>query len=235
MTGTTEAEATVRPPASPPGRGWLRKALVSLFIVVAIAAAATARVVWAGEKEIVKSTEALRTGDADRAITHARGAAYWYVPGAPHVRVAYGRLMTIAKEAERRRLWDTALFAYRAVQSASTSTRWIGAPHAEDAAEAARAIARIEASVGMRAPTPGTESREVLEQQLLASFAEDLGPSRFYRVVLVASFLAMLGGLGAFLLFGLEESGRVRLARATPALVAAALGLAGYCAALLLA
>jgi hypothetical protein len=111
----------------------MRRVAWAILLLVAISAAVTARVVWAGEREIAASTDALKGGDADAAIVHARAAAYWYAPGAPHVRVAYERLFALAEEAEKRRLWATALFAYRAVISASASTTWLVTPHAEDA------------------------------------------------------------------------------------------------------
>ena len=63
-------------------------ALIGLVI-----AAATVRVVLAGEREIKDSTAALRAGDPHAAALHARRAAGWYAPGAPHVRVAYDRLI----------------------------------------------------------------------------------------------------------------------------------------------
>ncbi|NUP14387.1 MAG: hypothetical protein HOW73_50800 [Polyangiaceae bacterium] len=221
--------------ATSPERRWVRTLVASLLVVVALAAAATARVVWAGEKEVVKSTEALEKGDADDAIVHARAAALWYAPGAPHVRVAYARLMTIAKEAEQRKLWETALFAYRAIVTASKSTQWVTTPHAAEADEATRAIARIEAKTGVRAPEASTEPTNVIEQRILTSLAEDTRPSFFFRAVLGASFIGMLIGLASFMRFGVDESGRVRLVGAVPALVAAILGLVGYCAALFLA
>jgi hypothetical protein len=213
----------------------VRKVLAAVLLVLIIGGAATARVVWAGEREIALSTESLKAGDADDAIVHARAAALWYAPGAPHVRVAYERLLAIAKEAEDRRLWETALFAYRAIVTASTSTKWAVVPHEQDARHANEAIARIEAKVGVRAPQDATEPADVIEAQLLESLAAEPGPTAFHRALLAASFVAMIAGLAAFLRFGLDESGRVRFARATVALVAAGAGLVGYAAALFLA
>lgn len=206
-----------------------------LFMLVLLVAAITVRVVWAGEGEIAKSSDALRAGDADDAIVHARAAALWYAPAAPHVRVAYGRLMALGREAEQRKAWRTALAAYRAVVTSFASTRWLIEPHRADAAEAEAAIARIEAKSGARAPLAATEPAAAVEQAQLTALATDVGPSAFWKLVLAASFLAMLAGLAIFLRLGLDETGRVQPARALPALAAAALGLVGYCAALLLA
>jgi hypothetical protein len=213
----------------------MRRVAWAILLLVAISAAVTARVVWAGEREIAASTDALKGGDADAAIVHARAAAYWYAPGAPHVRVAYERLFALAEEAEKRRLWATALFAYRAVISASASTTWLVTPHAEDAREAERAVARLEAKIGERAPNASTEPAEAIEAKLLEELAAKQGPTARARALLAGSFAAMIGGLASLLGLGLDESGRLRLGRAVPALVAAVAGFALWCVSLFLA
>ncbi len=229
---TTEAPKT-RPPARATSPFF--RAVLFVLLAIAIAGAATLRVVWAGEAEIAKSTRALEKGDPDGAIVHARAAALWYAPGAPHVRVAYGRLLALAREAERRKLWETSLFAYRAIVTASESTKWLITPHARDADEAVRAIARIEARTGSRPPGLDTEPTEAIEASQLTALAEDQGPKRIMSAVLAASFLALIGGLAAFLRIGLDETGRVRLAGAVASGIVALAGVIGYCAALLLA
>lgn len=208
------------------------RVLVLLLLVVA---GVTGRAVWAGEHEIASSSDALRAGDAASAIVHARAAALWYAPGAPHVRVAYGRLMALGREAEQRKAWDTALASYRAVVTASASTRWWIEPHRAEADEARAAIARIEAKVGARAPLAATEPAATVEQAQLNALAARSGPSPLWKLVLVAAFCVMLAGLVLLLRFGLDETGRLQRARALPALAVAVLGLLGYCAALLLA
>lgn len=215
--------------------GVLRRGTLVLLAVVAIAAAATLRVVWAGERELKKSTEALQSGDADGAIDHARAAALWYAPGAPHVRVAYQRLIAIAKEAEERRLWDTALYAYRAVLTASNGSRWLTTPHAADADEAAKAIARIEAKTSERPAAVASDPPEMLERDQLVELSQEVGPSALYRAVLVGAFLAILVGLGVFVRYGLDETGRMHWGRGAPALLVVGAGLVGYCVALYLA
>ena len=60
------------------------------FVIAGVlVAAATLRVITSGEREIAASTDGLRAGDPHAATEHARRAAGWYAPGAPHVRVAY--------------------------------------------------------------------------------------------------------------------------------------------------
>ena len=87
---------------------------------------------YSGEKEIALSTAALRAGDPHGAAEHARRAAGWYAPGAPHVRVAYERLLALGTAAEGLGDRDTALYALRGARTAAIETRWLFTPHEED-------------------------------------------------------------------------------------------------------
>lgn len=197
----------------------------ALLLVVLLFGALTARVVFEGERQIRESTQALEAGDAEAAIFHARAAALWFAPGAPHVRVAYGRLMALGREAEERKLWDTALSAYRGVVSASLSTRWLVQPHAADATLAEAAIERIET----RKRAGATEETETV----LSTPAEASAPSM--RVLLAAGFVATIGGLALLLLRGVDETGRLLGRRALPGIFVAVLGVGLYVVSLFLA
>ena len=119
-----------------------RAAVTALWAVAAaglVVGAATTRVVVSGEKEVALSTAALKAGDAHGAAEHARRAAGWYMPGAPHVRVAYERLLALGTAAEGLGDRETALFAFRGVRTASIETQWLFAPHEEDQLKADRA------------------------------------------------------------------------------------------------
>jgi hypothetical protein len=213
---------------------WLRVVLRALFVVVLGGAAVTFRVLYAGERAIAASTAALEAGDPNAAIDEARAAATWYAPGAPHVRVAYGRLMALGKEAEARHQKDVALRAYRAVTTASASTTWARTPHAEDAQHAREAIARLEATSD-RPIGSATEPASVIEAKLLAEMAREPGPERTWTVVLAASFAAVLVGIGLVLGRALDETGRLHAKPAWVGGVLAAVGVAGYALALWLA
>ncbi|MFO0549360.1 MAG: hypothetical protein U0271_13290 [Polyangiaceae bacterium] len=213
----------------------LRAVIVTLLVVIGIGFAITVRVVISGEREIASSTKALRAGDAGGAIEHARAAALWYAPGAPHVRVAYGRLLSISREAERRRLWPVALEGYRSVVTASASTRHVVAPHGEDVEEAKTAIARIESRTGERPPLAAEEPPADVERTMLADLAEDSTPNRTWRAVLLGSFAVLAAGLVWVLRRGIDETGRLSLARSALGLVTAVAGLAGYLLALVFA
>ena len=197
----------------------MRAALRVLFVLTLVLGAITLRAVIGGEGEIAKSTEALDRGDVHGAVEHARSSALYYVPGAPHVRVAYARLLAIGEEAERRREWDFALLAFRSVTTASHSTRWIVAPRSEDAAFAELSVDRVEQKrAGAQAPDPPARSH-----------TRGSSPLRF---CLPAAFGAVLCGLLLTLRRGLDESGRVRLRAAAPGLVVTILGTALYVVAL---
>ena len=211
--------------------GWhagARRALGALVAVLAVLAVATLRVVLAGEAELRASTTALENGDPHEAAVRARAAALWYAPGAPHVRVAYGRLMALGAEADQRKLDDVALFAYRGVTTASASTRWLFPPHAEDAKQAEAAIARIEARSGERPPATATEPKETIEKEQLSQLATRYAPEPGWIVALSAAFLLLIGGLAWIWGRAFDETGRLDWKRARPGLIAGVLGFSAY-------
>src|SRR4029078_11014960 len=116
-----------------------------------------------------------RAGDARGAAEHARRAAGWYAPGAPHVRVAYERLMALATTAEGRGDREIALFAWRGVRTAAIETRWLFTPHEEDLGRANQAIARLSAATP-RPPGTRGEPPAVIEREQLEALGRDEAP-----------------------------------------------------------
>jgi hypothetical protein len=188
-----------------------------------ILAAATARVVLAGEREIAESTAALRAGDAHGAALHARRAAGWYAPGAPHVRVAYERLIALATAAEGLGNTEVALFAWNAVRTSAIETRWLVTPHEDDLARANQAIARISARVPAPLGAP-QEPPPVLERRYLDALARDEAPRTGWIVALVLAFVLWSAGAAWTSRRALTPSGRVLWGKAALGLMAAALG-----------
>lgn len=186
--------------------------------------AITARVIWAGESEIAASTVALQQADVHEAVTRARRAAGWYAPGAPHVRVAYERLVAIATAAEGRGDRDLALFAWRAVRTAAIESRWIVTPHERDLERANRAIARIEAAAP-RPPGTRTESPQRIEQLQITALLRDEAPRVPWVIALVVAFVAWAGGAA----WGVRRASRApegrALAQARPGFVVALAGM----------
>lgn len=198
-------------------------ALRGLAVAGLVIGAASMRVVAAGEREIAESTAALRAGDAHAAALHARGAAGWYAPGAPHVRVAYERLVALAQAAEGLGEAETALFAWRAVRSAALETRWLVTPHEEDLARANAAIARISAAAP-RPPGTRTEPAAAVERQHLELLARDEAPRVGWVVALVAAFVAWVAGAVWVVRGAVTVTGQWLWRRAAPGLAVCAVG-----------
>jgi hypothetical protein len=169
------------------------RGFAALSVVGLLLAAVTGRVLWAGESEIAESTAALKRSDAQEAAVRARRAAGWYAPGAPHVRVAYERLIKIATTAEGLGDRDLALLAWRGVRTAALETRWIVVPHAADLDRANSAIARIEAAAP-RPPGTRTEPPQRIEEKQLAALLRDETPRLPWVVALLGALIAWAGG-----------------------------------------
>lgn len=202
--------------------------LSGLLLLAVLIVSVSGRVVYEGERQLSLSTQALEAKDVESAVFHARAAALWYAPGAPHVRVAYERLWALGQQAEERKLWDVSLLAYRSIVSASASTRWIVAPQAERARAAELAIERIESERLRPRGAP---------EQPAPSLTVEL-PARdtlVFRLLLLGGVAALIAGLGWWVLRGFDETGRTHLRRALPGVIVAGLGLAAYVAALFLA
>jgi hypothetical protein len=199
-------------------------ALAALGLVIG---AATARVVSSGEKEIALSTAGLRAGDARAAAEHARRAAGWYAPGAPHVRVAYERLLALGTAAEGLGDRDLALLAYRGVRTAALETRWLVVPHEEDLEKADRAIARLSAEVP-RPPGMRTEPPQKIEREQLDALARDEAPRTPWVVMLAASAFAWAAGAIAAVRRAVGTDGVILWRRALPGALIAAAGVAAW-------
>jgi hypothetical protein len=171
----------------------LLRVLSALAAMGLLIGAITARVIWAGEAEIAASTAALQRADLREAATRARRAAGWYAPGAPHVRVAYERLVAIATAAEGLGDRELALVAWRGIRTAALETRWIVIPHADDLDRANRAIARIEAAAP-RPPGTRTEPPQRIEQRQITALLRDEAPRVPWVIALVIAFVAWAGG-----------------------------------------
>ena len=212
---------TTQPPST---LAWIRRAAKIAIVTGALVAAVSARVVIAGEREIALSTAALRAGDPHDAALHARRAAGFYAPGAPHVRVAYDRLLALATKAEARGDRDLALFAWQSIRTAALETRWLVTPHAADLDRANAAIARLH-STAPRPPAARAEPTSTLERAELDALTRDEAPHIPWVVALVAGFLAWT--LGAYFVIrrGVTTTGTLVPSRVRAPLLITALGI----------
>ncbi|MBW2457436.1 MAG: hypothetical protein JRI68_23215 [Deltaproteobacteria bacterium] len=183
--------------------------LVTLAVVVAALGAGTGRVVLAGDAELAASNAALGAGDPHEAVVRARRAAGWYAPGAPHVAVAYTRLVALAEAAEQHNQLDLALLAWRGVRSAALETRWVVVPRDAERARANTEIARLSKVQSDRDGTPAVQPAEQLE--LLAGHE---APRRPWVIALVAAFVLQVGGFLWWARRVAGPAGRLRWAQA---------------------
>lgn len=196
---------------------WILRAAKIALVAGVVVAAITARVILAGEREIALSTAALRAGDPHEAALHARRAAGHYAPGAPHVRVAYERLIALAAKAESVGDKPTALFAWQSIRTAAIETRWIVTPHAADLERANAAIARLQ-SAEERPLGTRTEPTKTIERDALAALTRDESPHVPWVITLVAGFLAWTLGAALLIRRAVTSTGQIVWSRATTAL-----------------
>ena len=187
-----QADTTASASDMPPGkRSVVGRVMFVLAVIVAVLGVATLRVVVHGEREIELSNQALDRGDAHEAIVRARRAARWYAPGAPHVGVAYVRLVALARAAEENRRDDLALLAWRGVRVAVIETRGLVSPHRDKLDQADIEIARIMA----KQPEVAVPDERV-RAEVLAGLKRQRSTHTLWLVALVGGFLLLALGLG---------------------------------------
>jgi hypothetical protein len=208
----------------------MRGVLVVAIAAAVVAAMATHALVE-GQRELSASGTLLAAGDMEQALVRARRSASWYVPGAPHVPLAYERMIGIARVSEGRSDPRTALLAWQAVREAALSSRWLEVPHQQQLGEANAAIARLQA----RRPQPqaAPERSEVeRERDILLLLNRQEHPYVSWVVVMLAGFGLFSGGLAWFSLRALDEAGQLCWRRVRPALLVTGAGALAWIVAL---
>ena len=211
MTETGASESGGERAAASGRRSPWAPVLVALAVTVAVLGAITARIVVSGEAEIAASTEALIAGDAHEAVVRARRAAGWYAPGAPHVPVAYERLVALAQAAEEHKRRDLALLAWRGVRSTALETRWLIVPHRAELQRANAEIARLSERAG---DGNGDGAPGAMAGQQLALLAGHQAPRLQWVVLLITSFVMVTVGTLWWARLVAGPGGRLRWARA---------------------
>ncbi|MBN2197116.1 MAG: hypothetical protein JW751_30200 [Polyangiaceae bacterium] len=209
---------------------WLRRLALGLVLAVLGSAVVTIRVIADGERALAASERAFDAGDVEAATLHARTAAIQYVPGAPHVRAAYERMIAIATGAEAAGDRASALAAWRAVRSAGLETRHLWLPHPEETARANENLARLQALTVEAAPA-GSDSLPAermarLRSEAAARLERDALPRTPWLIVLGLGFVFALSGLGGFVARGLTPDGTLEWTFARWALLLFAIGAA---------
>lgn len=185
----------------------VRLALRIAIVAAAIVAAFAVRVVSSAADELSQGQRSAARGDWNAAVAHYRRAARWYAPASPyHVR-ALAALATIGAESEQRGDTELALSAQRAVRAAILSTRSFYTPEPRRLAAANARIAAMMASLPAP-PIDAGKSRETLRREHLALLEADNAPSVAWTLVLLAGFVAWVGGAFAFTLRAIDEHDR---------------------------
>jgi hypothetical protein len=201
----------------------LRWAVLTLLTCTLALGVITTRVISDGNEERFAGDKAFDQGDLATALVHARRAATLYAPGAPHVRLAYERMVAIALGSERKGDSELALSAWRAIRSAILETRHIWIVEPELLAMANGNLARL--------MTRGTSAEARAEAQ--SWLDRDEAPRAEWVFVLGFGFAATMGGLGWICLRGVSSEGKVRFARIKWAGVLTLIGLACWTLAVL--
>ncbi|MFH0903449.1 MAG: hypothetical protein V2A73_22700 [Pseudomonadota bacterium] len=196
---------------------WMAVLLVCLGVIAG-------RTLWDGRKALLSGDAAYGRGEVEEAIAAWRRAARWYSPAAPHVRVAYGRLESVAREAEQRGDSRQALAAWQAIRSSCLSTRSFYVPYADHLAVANERIAALMASMEGPDADPGKteEERRAWHQALLS---RDPSPSVGWTLVALLGLAGWIGGAVLFAFKGISPEEKLNRRAAIRAVVLIAAGL----------
>ena len=170
-------------------------ALVALALVVVTVALLVGRVNIEGQRELRTAESLSAAGKTELAILHARRAAEWYAPGAPHVPAAYQKLVALARLSESRGDPASALLAWRAVRHAALSSRWAVVSYADELQQANASIARL-ASRSSTSASIGAPPVEELQGNLAEGLSRDVHPRTSWVAVMLLGFAMLAGGAG---------------------------------------
>jgi hypothetical protein len=203
-------------------RGLLQRLSLFAFVVVLIGAALTARVILDGGSELAASNAAFDRGELVPSLEHARRSATLYAPGAPHVALAYERLIAIAIGAEAAGQPKIAFLAWQAVRSAALESRHVWLPRQSELDRANQNLARLEALARDASDTDHSKT----QTQALSRLEADDAPAPVWIAVLGVGFLLALVGLALSASRGLDPSGKISVGRARLGLLLLAIGAA---------
>ena len=201
-------------------RLWLRRGALVGSIGVVVGAVLAFDVISRGEREMEQSDQSFDRGDLVASLVHARRAAALYVPGAPHVKAAYARLIAIATGSESTGRLEMARRAWGAVRGSVLETQSSGERHYLESATNRLAVLYAPSKEGLMGSS-GADQPGSLEAE-----PEQLGPRWFSAAALVIGLLATALGLAALARFGLDSEGQPRWREAGWALILLMVGVA---------
>ncbi len=179
------------------------------LLAAAVLAVLAVRVV-VGSHDELRVAERLRArGDVDSAVVHYRRAVRLYAPGNPYVSDALDGLVGLARAAEAAGEPARALAAWRAVHAGLLAGRSFYLPHRDVLIQA---DARIAALTAVDPPPVDVAHGEAGRRRAYLSELERArgsDPSVLWTLVLLAGFVAWVGGALGLALRGMDLEGRL--------------------------
>jgi hypothetical protein len=166
--------------------GFRRGLLVAALVV---ASAPVGRAWFEGRAALLEADASLRAGDTRAALTRARDAAGWWLPGSPFAEGAFARMRHIGHTAEASGDLPGATAAWRALLASAARVRWPTEQLETEVSHARAALARIESRgpIGEPAAEPASAPGSAKGREAAGGAKGGAG----------AAF-AVAGGLGAF-------------------------------------
>jgi hypothetical protein len=187
--------------------GRVRSLVIAAALVLAGLGALAIRVVVEGRSALAAGDDWLARGKPGDAIRAFEASARWYLPLAPHVDEAYGRLrgLTTSKDPA------VALAAWRGIRSAAWASRTLWTPHADDLAAADAAIATLAAKDPQGAPVDAMAGDSPASRQAWqrARLSRDVRPSHGAALLAVLGIVLWIGGAVVLVRRGLDAAGAV--------------------------
>ena len=172
-----------------------RRIAVGLVVAGFCLGVLVTRAVWQGRQALSAGDASMEAGQIGDAIFHYRRSARWYVPLAPHVGDALGRLAELAAGAESQGNAEVALAAWRGVRGSVLATRSFFTPNRDRLDTANQHIARLMSEQPAR-ETAGRDaaSSGQLQAMRLQLLQRDDAPSVLWSVIALVGFALWLAG-----------------------------------------
>jgi hypothetical protein len=183
---------------------WVRRAALGLALLACGAGVLATRTLLSGRAALAEAEQAFDRGQLRESVRKARSAAGYFVPFAPHVDAAYGRLVVIARGAESTGDLHLAAFAWNAVRAAAVESAAPGFSRPE-LELSSRNLARLAARLGSARAGGDDATRE---RELLSKFERPPATSQWGLVFLAAGLGFLVAGLSFIGWLGLEPDGQ---------------------------
>lgn len=180
----------------------MRRIIVIAAIVLAGFGALAIRVVIEGRDALATGDDWILRGKPLEAIGAFETSARWYLPLAPHVDEAYGRLRKLAASEDP----AVAIAAWRAIRGAARATRTLWTPHADDLAAADAAIATLAAQDPAGAPVEA-DSPQARDAWQKTRLARDVRASVGAAVLAAFGIVLWIGGAVLLAWRGIDAAG----------------------------